>query len=339
MTIVEQKIEFLAELGRQLENSLELSQLISRVSRKNPWFTEEFVSHSINAIVSQMLNRQKLSVWLSNYEAKSVKKTVALIFAGNVPLVGMHDYLCCYIAGCNIKLKLSSKDDELFPFVLNKLLEIDPALKTKVTLTEIVKDFDAVIATGSDNTNRYFEYYFKDYPRILRKNRNSIAIVTGQESEIKLQNLANDIFMYFGFGCRNVSKLYVPVDYDLTRLFPAFEKRFSWMHSHNKYMSNYDYNRTILMLNKIPHLANEFVMINESASISSPIGCLHYETWHDKNILVSNIKKDLDKIQCVVVANPREWPALSSVTIGEAQNPELWDYADGTDTLQFLFSL
>ena len=237
-----------------------------------------------------------------------------------------------------MKIKLSSKDDELFPFVLQMLIEIDPPLKDRVGIVERLKDFDAVIATGSDNTNRYFEYYFRNYPKILRKNRNSIAILTGEESDLDLEKLADDIFLYFGFGCRNVSKLYVPVGYDVRVLFPHL-KKYAWLHQHGKYMNNYDYNRTILLLNKTEHLANEFIMLQESPSIPSPISVLYYEYWHDENVLKTKLKESADKIQCIVSGQPERWKFPSSVRFGRSQRPELWDYADGVDTLEFLTRL
>ena len=333
------KIENLVALGEKLKSSKELPEKILAAERKNPWFIKQFGEQSINAVINEMLNEEKLKKWLGNYELKEINKTIGLIFAGNIPLVGLHDFLCCYVTGCKIKIKLSSKDDELFLFVLNQLIEIDSALKDKVEIVDTLKNFDAVIATGSDNTNRYFEYYFRNHPKILRKNRNSIAILTGEESTDDLEKLADDIFLYFGFGCRNVSKLYVPVGYDLTQLFPVFEKNYKWLHNHNKFMNNYDYNRTLLMLNKAPHLANEFLMLVENISIPSNIGTLHYEYWHDEKVLNTSLKQQEEKIQCVVSNQPAKWNFASSVKFGQAQHPQLWDYADGVDTIDFLLRL
>ncbi len=337
--MINDRIRYLAELGNQLSTSAELNRVIERASGKNPWFSETFVRQSLNAIIADMLNEQKLNEWLSLYPVKPVNRTIGLIFAGNVPLVGLHDFLCCYLTGCSMKIKQSSKDDDLFPFVLQTLTSIDPSLNGQVEITEQLKNFQAVIATGSDNTNRYFEYYFRHHPHILRKNRNSVAILTGEETENDLVKLADDIFLYFGFGCRNVSKLYLPLGYDIAKLFPAFEKNYKWLHEHNKYMSNYDYNRTLLMLNKTPHLANEFVMITENKSISSSIGCLNYEYWHDERVLKTQLHIQADKIQCVVAAEPHRWVGSPVVCFGEAQHPQLNDYADGKDTIAFLLSL
>ena len=235
-----------------------------------------------------------------------------------------------------MKIRLSSKDDELFPFVLDTLAAIDPSSRETIALVDTLKDFDAVVATGSNNTNRYFEYYFRSYPKILRRNRNSVAILTGDETPEQLDALADDIFLYFGFGCRNVSKLFVPAGYDVKQLFPVFEKKYKWLHNHNKYMNNYDYNRTLLMLNKTPHLANEFIMLIENAAIPSSIATLHYETWHDDRVVNTQLKHHVADIQCLVAASPDRW-SLPSVAFGQSQKPGLADYADGVDTLGFLF--
>lgn len=328
----------LVELGKRIKADELLKQKAIAAERQNPWFTATFVQQALDAICTEMLDEAKLKQWLSAYQLKPVNKTIGLVFAGNLPLVGFHDFLCAYVAGCRMKIKLSSKDDLLFPRLVELLWEIDPDLKGRVEIVEKLKDFDAVIATGSDNTNRYFEYYFRQYPKILRKNRNSVAILTGEESDTELQALANDVFAYFGFGCRNVSKIYVPVGYNFEKLFPNFNK-YAWLHQHTKYMNNYDYNRTILLLNKTPHFANEFVMLVENESIPSPIGNLNFEYWHDDKVLNSKLKQSADKIQCVVSAEPGRWQLPSSVKFGQSQHPELWDYADGVDTMQFLLSL
>ncbi len=332
------QIVYLAELGRRLKSSSELQERIKIAEEKNPWFVESFANHAFNSIIHEMLSEKNLEEWLRNYPLKQVSnKTIGLIFAGNIPLVGFHDFLCCYTAGFKMKIKLSSKDDALFPFVFNTLCEIDTKLINKVEIVDKFKDFDAVIATGSNNTNRYFEYYFRDYPKILRKNRNSVAVLKGEETEEELDQLADDVFLYFGFGCRNVSKLYIPVGYDTTRLFHHFEKKYKWLHGHTKYMHNYDYNRAILLLNKTPHYANEFVMLVENASIPSPISSLYYEFWHDKNVLNTHLQQNAEKIQCVV--SKTTLTGITSVKFGESQQPKLGDYADGKDTLKFLLKL
>jgi hypothetical protein len=290
-----------------------------------------------------MLNREKLEPWLSCYQITEDDlhpKTIGIIMAGNLPLVGFHDFLCAYITGSGIKVKLSGKDEILFPYIYEKLLVIDPSLRERSAIIERLEGFDAVIATGSNNTNRYFEYYFRNYPKILRRNRSSIAILTGKETDEELFGLADDIFMYFGFGCRNVSKIYVPEDYDITVLFPYFEK-YKWMHNHTKYMNNYDYNRTLLLMNRTQHLANEVIMIEENPAISSPVSVLYFERYENVKSLSASLLSNLDNIQCIV---SNESVSLNDnsggiVKFGHTQVPELWDYADNVDTIDFIFSL
>ncbi len=332
-------IENLVELGKRLKASADLEQVIYTAERRNPWFTEPFVRAAINAIMGDMLDEKKLNEWIAGYPLKQVNKTIGLIFAGNIPLVGFHDFLCCYVTGAKIKIKLSSKDDALFPFILSQLKEIDPELNSRVEVVETLTNFDAVIATGSNNTNRYFEYYFRNHPKILRKNRNSVAILTGNESLLQLEQLGHDVFMYFGFGCRNVSKLYVPAGYDLTQLFPPFEKNYKWLHAHNKFMNNYDYSRTILMLNRAPHLANEFVMLVENPSIPSSIATLNYEFYTNEAELTALLLQNTAMIQCVAAQQPENWKIPAVVGLGQTQNPGLEDYADGIDTIKFILEL
>ena len=340
---LEKRIDALVRLGDVLHRDAEMEELIAKAASYNPWFTPEFCRTAIDAIADRMLTAEKLNEWLAQYEIGEDDedvKSVGIIMAGNLPLVGFHDFLCAYISGYNIKIKLSGKDDVLFPYVYQKLLEIDESLKNKSAIIERLEGFDAVIATGSNNTNRYFEYYFRDYPKILRRNRNSIAILTGNESDEELYGLADDIFMYFGFGCRNVSKLYVPEGYDITRLFPYFEK-YKWMHSHTKYMNNYDYNRTLLLLNRTIHLANEIIMLEENTAISSPVSVLYYEAYPDVKKLSESIQSNINGIQCIVAGKSVQFGGefVNIVYFGNTQKPELWDYADDVDTLSFLISL
>jgi hypothetical protein len=332
------QIEYLSELAKRLKSASETQDKLYAAESKNPWFVQRFVKHAFDAIVNEMLDEKKLTAWLKDYKMHPVNKTIGLIFAGNVPLVGFHDFLCCYAAGAKMKIKLSSSDDVLFPYIVKTLSDIDPWVKENIEFVETLKDFDAVIATGSNNTNRYFEYYFRSYPKILRKNRNSVAILTGDEPPENLEKLADDIFLYFGFGCRNVSKLYIPTGYDITQIFPHFERNYKWLHEHNKYMNNYDYNRTLLMLNKTSHLSNEFIMLVENPSIASSIATLNYETWHDEQALATHLKHNADKIQCIATKDPARWN-FPSVPFGQTQQPTLSDYADGVDTMKFLLSL
>jgi hypothetical protein len=340
---LKERINVLVRLGDALRSDNELENVIAKAASYNPWFTVEFCRAALDAVSDQMLSADKLDQWLSQYEIwedDPNKKAIGIIMAGNLPLVGFHDFLCVYISGYHIKVKLSGKDDILFPYVYEKLLQIDPSLKDRSTIIDRLEGFDAVIATGSNNTNRYFEYYFRNYPKILRKNRNSVAILTGRESDEDLYGLADDIFMYFGFGCRNVSKLYVPEGYEITKLFPYFE-RYKWMHSHTKYMNNYDYNRTLLLMNRTEHLANEIIMLQENTVISSPVSILYYEKYENVKSLTDNLLVNLNNIQCVVCGESSitNTGFANSVKFGNTQKPELWQYADNVDILKFLFSL
>jgi hypothetical protein len=336
---ISQRIDFLSLLSERLQDSESLNELIQTNQNSNPWFVPVFCKSAVDALLNKLLLKSNLQQWVTSYNLKDdffVPKTIAIIMAGNIPLVGFHDFLCAYILGASMKIKLSSKDDVLFKFVFNELCSIDNTLFESVSFIEKMEGFDAVIATGSDNTNRYFEYYFKKYPHVLRKNRNSIAVLSGDESEEELNLLADDIFMYFGFGCRNVSKLYVPVNYDITRLFPHF-KKYAWMHQHSKYMNNYDYNRTLLLLNNTPHFSDDVVMLEEKEAIASPVSEVYFEYYENTIALEEKLLVLSDKIQCVVTN--LSMSVSSKVGFGKTQQPALWDYADGVDTLKFLIEL
>ena len=337
--LIKNKIDKLSKLSKALSDDPALESVIHKAYQFNPWFTPEFSRKAINAIIAYMLDSDKLSQWLSKYETGSDQgpnKTIGLIMAGNLPLVGFHDFLCAYVTGFDIKIKLSSKDDVLLPHIIRLLAEIDDQASNKIQIVERLEQYDAVIATGSNNSNRYFEYYFRSYPKILRRNRSSIAILSGTETTEQLYGLTDDICMYFGFGCRNVSKLYVPEGYDVRQLFPYLEK-YKWMHDHTKYMNNYDYNRTLLLMNSTPHLSDDIIMLQESESISSPVAVVYYEYYATLDALTGKISAQRDSIQCIVA--DRSMGINDSVDFGQTQRPELWDYADGVDTISFLLSL
>lgn len=338
---IKQRIGYLVALADKMRDSELLEAVIQRTATLNPFFTSDFTHAAIQAITEQMLDEEKLTPWLSAYElpAQDPATRIGIIMAGNIPLVGFHDFLCVYLLGHPMQIKLSGKDDLLFPVVFDMLCKIDTGLPARSRIVDKLQEYDAVIATGSNNSYRYFEYYFRDKPKILRKNRNSVAILTGRETDAELVALADDIFMYFGFGCRNVSKLYVPEGYDITRLFPHFDK-YQWMFNHTKYMNNYDYNRTILLLNKTPHLANEIVMIQEQTAIASPVSMLYYERYNEAERLKEEIEQHIGEIQCVVGnAEIGQMLNLDVVPFGASQKPSLVDYADGVDILTFLTGL
>ena len=306
---------------------------IDRAQETNGWFTKENVLYAFESW-SKALTIESLNKWTSAYTFdKSEPKTIAIIMAGNIPMVGFHDLLCVLISGNNARVKLSSNDNHFLPLII-KYLEYDNSyFKNKVEFTEEkLEDFDAVIATGSNNTARYFEYYFGKYPSIIRKNRNSCAILTDKESQSDLELLGKDIFQYFGLGCRNVSKLFVPKGYDFDKLFKAIYK-YQDIINYKKYENNYNYNKTVYLMSEFELLENGFVMLKEDKSYASPIATLFYEYYDNEEVLHEKLTNDKELIQCIVGLN------IDSIDFGTTQNPQLWDYADGIDVIKFLNAL
>jgi hypothetical protein len=251
--------------------------------------------------------------------------------AGNVPLVGFHDFLSVLITGNNVLAKLSSNDTQLLPFLANYLISIEPEFKDCISFSEKkLTNFDAVIATGSNNTARYFDYYFGKYPHIIRKNRNSVAILTGNETPQQLEALANDVFRYFGLGCRNVSKIFIPENYDFDTFFNGM---FSWKEliNNNKYIDNYDYNKAVYLMSKMNLLDNEFLLLKHDEEYASPISVVFYEFYKDLDKLNNKLSEESEHIQCII--------SEEHIPFGTAQTPNLWDYADGVDTVAFLLKL
>jgi len=282
---------------------------------------------------SNILNKSNINQWLDNYRFNTFEsKKVAIIMAGNIPLVGFHDFISVLISGHAVLVKQSSNDKHLLPFLAKYLEYIAPELKGKIEFTEEkLTDFDVVIATGSNNSARYFEYYFKDKPSIIRKNRNSVAVLTGNETEEQLKALSEDIFRYYGLGCRNVSKLFVPKDYNFDAFFKAM---YDWHPIINqaKYANNYDYNKAVYLMSLFDMLENGFLMIKEDKSYASPIATLFYEYYDSIELLKKKIKLDKEHIQCIV----SNGFMVDEIKFGQTQKPQLWDYADSVDTLAFL---
>ncbi|MBL7858347.1 MAG: acyl-CoA reductase [Cyclobacteriaceae bacterium] len=332
---LEERISAFTKLGKYLHaiDEVEFQVLLEKVRNENPWFTEESLLLSLNGL-HNYLDDGRLRRWKSNYSFSiGASKVVALIMAGNIPLVGFHDLLCILITGNCAQIKQSSKDSILIPFVTEKLIQLEPRFSDRIKFVDRLTDFDAVIATGSDNSSRYFQYYFGKYPHIIRQNRTSIAILTGTETDDELRALAEDAFSYFGLGCRNVSKLYVPEGYMFSKLFEQWQHRENIIH-HHKYCNNYDYQKSIMLVNRIPFLDNGFVMLTESARLVSPISVIYYEYYKDLSSLKENLENLKTKIQCMV---GKVSPA--TIPFGQAQSPELWDYADQIDTVKFLSEL
>ena len=304
---------------------------IKLAKEHNGWFTQNNILFSLESW-SNALTNKAINQWTDKYNFNSMdSKTVAIIMAGN-PLVGFHDFLSVLVSGHSVLVKQSSNDKHLLPFLAKYLEVIEPSFKGKIKFTEEkLEDFDAVIATGSDNTARYFEYYFKDKPSIIRKNRNSVAVLTGTETKEQLEALSDDIFRYYGLGCRNVSKLFVPNGYNFEAFFAAVYKWHSIIHE-NKYANNYDYNKAVYLMSEFDLLENGFLMIKEDESYASPIATLFYEYYENSNDLGRKLAASKDNIQCIVAKGFSN----NEIKFGDTQKPQLWDYADNVDTVEFL---
>lgn len=333
---IEERIKAFASLGEFLRTikEEELQSITAAIANENPWFTAASVAMSLSTI-GENLTEYSLKNWLKNYDFSTPRpRKVALILAGNIPAVGFHDIMSVLLSGHIAVIKYSSKDRYLTQFLLDKLRELAPSLGQQIIVSEeLLKDFDAVIATGSDNTSRYFEYYFSKYPHIIRKNRTSVALLHGGESDDELTQLGKDVFSYFGLGCRNVSKIFVPENYQFDKLFRSWEP-FKEIVNHHKYCNNYDYQKSILLINREPFLDNGFVILQPSERIVSPISVVYHESYRDMDNLRTILDAIKEKIQTIVGDAP-----LARVKFGDAQCPALSDYADNVDTLRFLEQL
>ena len=339
---LEKRIASWSKLGDELKAliaqdppSEDLKHLLNRAEAHNGWFTEEQVRFAL-AAWADVLQARRLENWLAPYIINDNEpKTIAVIAAGNIPMVGLHDALCVLLSGNKLQIKLSSNDQLLLPYLFNRLIAIEPAWKDYIEIRkEAVSDYHAVIATGSDNTARYFAHYFKDKPHIIRRNRNSVAVLSGDESVEELAGLSIDIFRYYGLGCRSVSKLFVPLGYDFDKVFKAV---YAWKHllEHKKYENNYDYNKAVFLMSQFDFLENGFFMIKQDERMASPIASVFYETYSNKEDLEDKIKAKQDQIQCIV--GPKSMS--KAIPFGTSQSPGLNDYADGVDTMDFLLKL
>lgn len=316
--------------------SQKLDEAIIKAEQKNSWFTQDNILYALSSW-GELLTTEQIDNWLSNYTFNKTQKpkTVAIIMAGNIPLVGFHDFLSVLISGHTVLAKLSSNDSIMLPFVAEFLVHTEPSLKEKIKFThEKLDNFDAVIATGSNNTSRYFDYYFGKYPNIIRRNRNSIAVLSGNETKEELKALGKDVFQYFGLGCRSVSKLFVPKNYDLKYFYEAIFEYQDVINIH-KYANNYDYNKAVFLMSEFKILDNNFLLLKEDDAYASPIGTLYYEFYNTLASLNEKLHQDDSKLQCIVGQSE----ISNSIPFGSTQNPSLNDYADGVDTLQFLLDL
>ena len=331
MNLVE-RINLLEKLGYYLvDNSAELNAIKQKAYEKNKWFTEEFVNLSIQNISGEFLSRPKLEAWVNHYHLDDNinSQNVGIVMAGNIPLVGFHDFLCVFVSGHRQSIKLSEKDNVLMKHIIEKLVEWDKEVAGLVQVNDFLKNCDAYIATGSNNSSRYFKYYFGKYPSIIRGNKTSVALLSGNESATELSLLADDVHTYFGLGCRNVTKLYVPEGYDFVPVLNAFRK-YSYFEDHTKYKNNYDYNLALLIMNNKKYMTNESIILLEEDNIFSPVSQLHYTFYRDKNVIPDDLVNN-ENLQCIV--------GNEFIAFGKSQKPQLFDYADGIDVMEFLLAL
>ena len=330
---LQERLKIAEKLGTYLlSEDEEWNNIKERAERENAWFTKIFIDTAIANIAYNFLEKNLLNEWANCYEVKDnphSKKNIGVVMAGNIPLVGFHDFLCVFISGYMQTIKASSKDSILIKHIVAKLTEWDERIKEYVAFEENLKACDAYIATGSNNSSRYFDFYFGKYPNIIRKNRTSVAILDGKENETDLANLSDDIQMYFGLGCRNVTKLYIPAGYDFVPLLEAL-KKYEFYFEFHKYKHNYDYQLAILMMGRKFYMTNSSIILTEDPAIFSPVSQVNYE-FYDNKVEITKSLATNESIQCIV--------GKDYIDFGNAQKPNLTDYADGIDTMEFLKNL
>jgi Acyl-CoA reductase (LuxC) len=329
---IQERIALLVKAGEYLKNDTEDWKLVKdQASYKNGWFTPTFIQHAANQIADNFLTKVALENWVAHYHLDDniQPKNVGIVMAGNIPMVGFHDMMTVFISGHYQTIKLSSKDDLLLKHLVKYLYSLDAEIQNHISFAEMLKGCDAYIATGGNGAAKSFEEYFGKYPNIIRKNRTSVAILNGNETPDELSALADDVHVYFGLGCRNVTKLYVPKDYDFVPLLKSFEP-YKYFADHHKYKNNYDYNLSIILLNNVYYMTNEATLLVENKGLFSPISQLFYEYYTDLNPIIESLKQT-DDVQCIVGNN--------FVPFGDAQKPSLFTYADAVDTMAFLLGL
>jgi len=329
---LEERIQVLKLLNDYLLDELPpLKSIKQKAFEKNKWFTEEFINLSIKNISDRFLDPEKLKNWISFYHLDDniSSKKIGIVMAGNIPLVGFHDFLCAFISGHHQHIKLSEKDEVLLTHLIEKMIEWNPKVASVIKISSLLKDCDAYIATGSNNSARYFDYYFGKYPSIIRKNKTSVAVLSGNETAAELSLLADDVYTYFGLGCRNVTKIFVPKDYDFVPLLDAFRK-YNYFVDHTKYRNNYDYNLALLIMNNKFYMTNDSIILVENDNPFSAVSELHYSFYEEENAVKEELKQT-DDIQCII--------GEDHLAFGTSQTPGLFDYADGVDVMQFLLSL
>ncbi len=330
---LQQRINLMVRLGDYMQQNDPAWQLAKqRAATANPWFTADFIDLAVQQLCAAFLGKAQLENWASAYtlpQENPVPKTVGIVMAGNIPLVGFHDFLAVFISGHHSLIKTSSKDDVLIRHLVEKLSSWDNRVQSAVDFAELLKGCDAYIATGSNNSGRYFDYYFGKFPHIIRRNRTSVAVLDGLETREELLALADDIQQYFGLGCRNITKLYVPEGYDFLPLLETL-KKYDYLMENHKYKHNYDYHLALLIMNSKYYMNNGNLILTENSSPFSPVSQVHYAYYTDKNAVLHSLSSNND-VQCVV--------GHDAIPFGQAQCPALTDYADGVDTMRFLVDL
>ncbi|MCP9749513.1 acyl-CoA reductase [Ferruginibacter sp. HRS2-29] len=329
---LQERIDLMVEIGEYFKADHEEWKTVKQQAyQKNGWFTPEFIQNAADQLADNFLQKDKLTAWAAHYHIDDniSPKNVGIVMAGNIPLVGFHDFLTVFISGHYQTVKLSSKDDVLLKHIFKQMYSLHIETQNHISIADMLKGCDAYIATGSNNSGRYFEQYFGKYPNIIRRNRTSAAILTGDESAEELLKLSDDVHLYFGLGCRNVTKIYVPEGYDFVPLLDAF-KSYAYFADHHKYKNNYDYQLSILLLNNIYYMTDGSTLLIENEGLFSPISQLHYSFYQQGEDPAAELK-DNEDVQCIVSKN--------EIPFGEAQHPQLFSYADGVDTMEFLLGL
>jgi len=335
---LDERKQVLVKLGLQLQEEGLPEKVIHSAIAHNPWFTRENIKRANTEIVDAYLTKKELDEWVAHYALELTGgKKVGLLLAGNIPMVGLHDVICNFLVGHLSLVKLSDKDGILIPYLIAAMVELDERAASYFELVERLASYDAVIATGSDTSGRYFKKYFAEVPHIIRLNRNGVAVIYKDTSDASLEALGQDIFRYFGLGCRNVSKLYLEKGFDIQRIFKHIEKYRDLIH-HNKYKNNYDYNHALYMMNQERYLTNDFIILRENDSVASRIAALHYAYFEDVQALSAELQNRQDQIQCIISDRPIDGIARH-YEFGKAQQPGAMDYADGVDTMKFLCEL
>ncbi|MEO8820317.1 MAG: acyl-CoA reductase [Ginsengibacter sp.] len=329
---LEERITIIIKLKEYLmEDSEELKLVKQNAYEKNKWFTREFIDLSIKNICENYLDEKKLLVWANHYHIDDniQPQKIGVVMAGNIPLVGFHDFLSVFITGHHLVIKLSDKDDVLLKHLIDKMIGWNAKISSVVKTAEMLKDCDAYIATGSNNSARYFNRYFGKYPSVIRSNKTSVAVLSGDETISQLTSLADDVYLYFGLGCRNVTKLWVPKNYDFAMLLDVF-KKYNYFSDLTKYRNNYDYNLALLIMNNKYYMTNESIILSENENVFSPVSVLNYSFYENEKSVTEQLENNAS-IQCVV--------GNKYIPFGKSQSPGLFDYADGIDTIKFLLSM